>query len=210
MFSFYRLSASTLLLASITTCFADPIDLEQELQKVKVRVQLKGLYAIDQTMRREFMKLEEQGIKSDDLYRMPGPGDYFESVDRSNLQVLKKIVRRWGWPSISKFGEEADNNAWIIVQHADYDRPYQKKILKLLDVEMKNHDTLPRNYAYLYDRVKVGEHKPQSYGTQGHCIAKAAWEPFPIEDLPNVDQRRQTVGLQPLAEYTKWVSAYCY
>lgn len=205
-----RIGVSLSLALLTTTVLADTTPPEQALDKIKVRVQLKSLYTIDQTLRREYLNLEKEGYKAEELYRKPGMGDYFEAVDRSNLQALKKIIRKWGWPSISKFGEEADNHAWIIVQHADYDLHYQKKMLKLLDAEMQQHDTLPRNYAYLYDRVKVGENKPQSYGTQGHCVQKATWEPYTIQDPTNVDQRRQAVGLQPLAEYVKWVAAYCY
>ena len=53
--------------------------------------------------------------------------------------------------------------------------------------------------AYLTDRVLVGEKKPQRYGTQ----LEAGFKPCPIDDEKNVDKRRATVGLGPLAEYLK-------
>ena len=51
---------------------------------------------------------------------------------------------------------------------------------------------MPNDVAYLIDRIRTGEHKPQVYGTQ--------WN-VPVEDPAHVDQRRASVGLGPLAVY---------
>jgi hypothetical protein len=47
------------------------------------------------------------------------------------------------------------------------------------------------------------EGKKQIYGSQLQQNDKGAWEFYPIEDEPNVDKRRQAVGLPPLSEYAK-------
>jgi hypothetical protein len=60
--------------------------------------------------------------------------------------------------------------------------------------------------AYLTDRVRVGENKEQVYGTQFRLV-DGKWQPFPIEDEKNVDERRKEVGLSTLAEYRKTIEA---
>ncbi|HYC58747.1 MAG TPA: DUF6624 domain-containing protein [Thermoanaerobaculia bacterium] len=45
-----------------------------------------------------------------------------------------------------------------------------------------------------------GEGLPQVYRTQFHQV-DGEWVPRPIEDEANVDARRKSVGLGPLAEY---------
>jgi hypothetical protein len=59
----------------------------------------------------------------------------------------------------------------------------------------------PANIAYLEDRVRVGEGRPQFYGTQFYADEAGNIGPRPIEDPDHVDERRQAVGLQPLSEY---------
>ena len=91
--------------------------------------------------------------------------------------------------------------AWLLVQHADHDRAFQKKCLDLLKSQPPGEVHLA-NIAYLEDRVRVGEERPQLYGTQFHVDEQGNFGPFPIEDPDNVDQRRKSMKLETLAEYT--------
>jgi hypothetical protein len=47
------------------------------------------------------------------------------------------------------------------------------------------------------------EGKKQIYGSQLQTNAQGQLEFYPIEDEANMDKRRQSVGLEPLAEYAK-------
>ena len=60
------------------------------------------------------------------------------------------------------------------------------------------------NAALLKDRILMREGKKQIYGSQLHFnqVIKQL-ELWPIEDDENVDARRASVGLEPLAEYMK-------
>ena len=54
--------------------------------------------------------------------------------------------------------------------------------------------------ALTIDRIRVGQGKPQVYGTQFKEVdGKLVLEP--LQDPQHVDQRRASVGLPPLAEY---------
>jgi hypothetical protein len=54
--------------------------------------------------------------------------------------------------------------------------------------------------AMLEDRIRSNEGKGQRYGTQFDWDQGGLISPLPIEDEPNVDNRRAKIGLTPLAE----------
>lgn len=68
-----------------------------------------------------------------------------EKYDRKHYEELKQILSRLeeGWPVLSKFGKEADFHAWLICQHASFDRDWQSSVLiprleKLLEKKESN------------------------------------------------------------------------
>jgi len=124
----------------------------------------------------------------------------FCNDDHANLEWVKNQIEQNGWFSISRDGATADQDAWLLVQHADDDIAYQEKILSLLTDLRAHGDTSAKNYAYLYDRVAVNRQRPQRYGTQGGCKNGERFT-APLEDPTKVDALRAEVGLKPLAEY---------
>lgn len=120
--------------------------------------------------------------------------------DDRNLAWVRDEIDRHGWFAISRDGKTADQDAWLLVQHADDDVAYQEKILALLETLKARGDTDAKNYAYLYDRVAVNRGRPQRYGTQGGCRDGQRFT-APLEDPEQVDALRQAVGLSTLADY---------
>ena len=127
-------------------------------------------------------------------------------TDRENLAWMREVVRRHGWPGKSLVGTDGANAAWLLVQHADHDRPFQKRCLVLLEEAVKKGEAAGEQLAYLTDRVRVGENKKQVYGTQLRLV-DGKYRPQPIEDEANVDKRRKAVGLPPLAVYLRLAEA---
>lgn len=115
-----------------------------------------------------------------------------EQLDLRHTRVMKKIIARYGWPGENLVGVMGSEAAWLLVQHADHDRDFQKKCLQLLEEAVEKEQARPQQLAYLTDRVCVGEGIPQVYGTQIGC---------PIADPEQVDERRLAVGLSTLSEY---------
>lgn len=126
-----------------------------------------------------------------------------EAADKENTAWLKGIVAKQGWPTISDIGKDGFNAAWLLVQHADADRPFQKQCLELME-KLPRKEVIPSNVAYLTDRVLVAEGKKQKYGTQFTQV-NGKHQPQPIEDEANVDKRRNELGLSTMAEYTKQI-----
>lgn len=127
-------------------------------------------------------------------------GQAMAERDRRNTRWLKAVVEKNGWPKISEVGERASGRAWLLVQHADADPPFQLKALRLMEPMVATGEVSKRNYAYLYDRVMLKIVGAQRYATQATC-KDGKRVPLPLEDGAAVDARRKDVGLKPLAGY---------
>src|ERR1051325_6464037 len=125
-----------------------------------------------------------------------------KAIDTANTKRMQAIVNLYGWPGPELVGQDGSEAAFMLVQHADL--AFQQKMLPLVEKAYRSGGLTGQDYALLMDRVRVGEGKPQVYGTQAKRFEE--WngqEPTlqPIEDEANVDKRRAEVGLPPLAEY---------
>jgi hypothetical protein len=137
------------------------------------------------------------------------------AVDVANTAEIKALLEKFHWFGISEFGAQADNNAWLLVQHADQDPAFQRGIVARLEPLAARGETKPSHFALLHDRVALSFSDPtkrvlQRYGTQGQCTGPGTWEPFPVEDPDNLDERRRAVGLPPMAEYKKVFTGLCH
>ena len=91
----------------------------------------------------------------------------------------------------------------LLVQHADHDVLFQKKCLNLMNSQPVTEVRL-QELAYLEDRVRTNEGRPQLYGTQ--FFTDRATNKFgsrPINNLDELDARRMAVGLEPFIEYER-------
>lgn len=161
----------------------------------------------DDALRQELLRMvkEDQDARKRFLKARQGESAAVRKVveiDRKNTVRMKEIVKQHGWPGKSLVGKDGAHAAWLLVQHADRDREFQKRCLKLLTDAVKKDEAAGADLAYLTDRVRVGDKKKQVYGTQFRKV-DGKWEPYPIEDEVNVDRRRKAVGLSSMAEYRK-------
>jgi hypothetical protein len=120
------------------------------------------------------------------------------TVDEQNTERLKDIIRKTGWPTVPKVGQEASQAAWLLVQHAT-ELEFMKECLSLMKLSAPG-ELNPANVAYLEDRVLMMDGKPQIYGTQFRDVGEGM-KVYPIEDVENVNVRRSGVGLGTLEEY---------
>ncbi len=109
------------------------------------------------------------------------------------------------WFTIPVYGEQADASAWVIVQHADYDRPLQRNVLARLERLVTSGDTAGRNVAYLFDRLAVADGRPQRYGTQVRCAA-GQWQSLAARNLSAISMQGGPPWAFPLGRAT-WVNS---
>jgi hypothetical protein len=130
-------------------------------------------------------------------------------VDEANTAWLERQIDAHGWFKGSVYGQEAATAAFVLTQHADLNKPFQKKVLAMMEPLLATNDVRPQNYALLFDRVAVGEGRPQRYGSQGGCTGPGQWTEKPVEDAATLDQTRAKVGLEPMAAYRARFVAWC-
>ena len=156
---------------------------------------------MQKTKETQFKELKKELIELKDKdQEMIRDGRYSFDEHVKLTKRIKEIINQYGFPTISMVGKDGSQAAWLLVQHADENLTFQKRVLKLMLEADKKNDVNKDNLAYLIDRVRVNSGKPQIYGTQykeenGKIVSK------PIEDEKNVDKRRKSVGLQPLSVY---------
>lgn len=136
-----------------------------------------------------------------ELHR-PGYHPEMAAVHEEHNRRMRAIVAEVGWPGRSLVGDDGCRAAGFIVQHAILDPGLQQECVALLEAAVAADEAWPFMLALLADRVRVEQGRPQLYGTQlvGGAVP-GSLEPWPIEDPAAVDQRRQAVGLPPLAEH---------
>ena len=123
-------------------------------------------------------------------------------VDARNTDRLVEILDEHGWPGWTLVGEDGSTAAWALAQHADLRPDVQRRALELLREAVAAGDASPGDLAYLEDRVRVADGRPQLYGTQWGTDAAGSLVPrTPIEDAAGVDQRRADAGLDTLDAY---------
>jgi hypothetical protein len=119
---------------------------------------------------------------------------------------LESIFKEYGWPKISVFDVTPCNDFWLLVQHQPPD--VEEEMLPALEKAVSEGEASQMNYAYLFDRVQTDEGKPQHWGTQAKCENGQAIL-YPVDDMKGIDERRKAVGLGPLAENIKSLTALC-
>ncbi|MEO1074567.1 MAG: DUF6624 domain-containing protein [Bacteroidota bacterium] len=127
-------------------------------------------------------------------------GAFALAIDSLNTAWLKGVVAERGWPKASEVGEQGASDAWLLAQHADRDRAFQREVLGLMEAAVAEGEASGADFAYLTDRVRLAAGEPQVYGTQVRVVDG---QPVPreIEDADGVDARRAAVGLNSLADY---------
>ena len=121
-----------------------------------------------------------------------------EKVDAANLARITEILERLGWPRKADVGQRAAAAPWLIIQHADLDT--QERYIDLMKSAAAAGELEQSLIALTIDRIRVGQGRPQLYGTQFREL-DGELVPEPIEDPGRLDERRAEVGLGPFAEY---------
>jgi hypothetical protein len=122
--------------------------------------------------------------------------------DSVNLIKVKAILDQYGWPGADIVGNSGALTVFLVIQHADL--ATQQHYLPALREAVRNKKARAANLALLEDRVAMREGRKQIYGSQLQTDPKTGKTAFySIEDEPNVNKRRASVGLEPLEDYAK-------
>jgi hypothetical protein len=136
--------------------------------------------------------------RSGELFRNYHPE--MEKLHLENAALLERAIDAIGWPGRASVGDEAAGAAFLILQHAISRPDLQRRGLSLLLDAIPQGQANALDAACLCDRIAVFEGREQMFGTQFDWDADGLMSPVPIRDPAEVDERRASVGLAPMAE----------
>ncbi len=132
---------------------------------------------------KEYVKNNQTGIHNDLVYM----------IDAINNIRIKKIIRKFGYPTQKLIGKSGVKDFWLLIQHQDEDLALQQECLA-------NCNFAPIEKAYLTDRILLAEGKKQKFGTQ--FMIKHNKRAFrPLENKMKVNTLRKSIGLETLEKY---------
>lgn len=161
---------------------------------------LDEIYAEDQKYRMQIDKTErEHGRKSKQMEQLFAT---MQRTDSLNLIKVRSILDKRGWLGPDVVGARGNNTLFLVIQHADHKT--QLKYLPMMREAVTKGKAQGSALALLEDRVALGEGKRQIYGSQIAGKEEGGYYVRPLEDPDNVDKRRASVGLDPLADYVRF------
>jgi hypothetical protein len=121
-----------------------------------------------------------------------------QEIHRFNAQELRRVIQEHGWPHEDLAGPDGAEAAWLVAQHSIGEPNFMRRCRTLLD-EASSHGRVPRwQFAYIDDRIRVFEGKPQCFGTQIKLLPEGP-EVHELENSLQVDAWRWEIGLSAIA-----------
>jgi hypothetical protein len=157
---------------------------QQSVAEGQLNESLSSMVAQDQAERdeyKQFVKSQAGGdwSKGAKLYTQlkKRPSDDIFG-DKQRLNQFMKIKF-----DFHKFTDDDWNNYWLLAQHCDTNRNFQKQALSIIK---KYQGPDSPHYKYLYDRISCAIIGTQKYGTQFQCdkdqqgLAESLDQPYPL------------------------------
>jgi hypothetical protein len=132
----------------------------------------------------------------------------YQRAIHTNFPIVEKILHTYGYPTYTLVGQESGQHYFLLVQHSDFNVPFQQRVLKLMRRAVRQHEASGKQYAYLVDRTALNQGKPQVYGTQ--VLMSGNTQVKPCIAPAKLNERRKAVGLEPIEEYLKKCNAAFY
>lgn len=123
-----------------------------------------------------------------------------QQQDSINLAETRTLLDQYGWLGVDQIGKKANESLFLIIQHADSSVIH--KYFPLLAQSYELGQTPAKYYALMLDRLLTDLGQKQVFGTQ-FKKENGRFVTFPLQDEKGVEQRRQRVGLEPLAKQLK-------
>lgn len=176
----------------------------EEVGNKELQIELIKMYVDDQDARGNIMQeiILKYNLDSTEITQDGGV-----IVDERNRIRLKEIFKEFGFPTKELVGRVAMQGIFLMIQHSDGDKEWQKSQLVNIVKAVKTGDMDGQRYAYLYDRVKVNSGEKQLYGTQFSNVnpINKTVELAETEDIENLDRRRMEIGMMPIQMYNEFM-----
>ena len=164
-----------------------------------LQAELVAIYDNDQNFRLQVDGVEKaNGADSPQMHAL---WKTISKYDHDNIVKVMAILDQYGWIGSDQIGTKANSALFLVIQHNDLKT--QEKYLPMMREAVKAKKAQASSLALLEDRVALGEHRLQTYGSQIGRDSTGQYYVRPLEDPDHVDERRNLAGLEPLADYVK-------
>ena len=166
----------------------------------ELKAELEKIYDDDQNIRSKYIDLQKSsGFDNPALKQL---GVQMNTIDSTNTIKVLNILDTRGWVGSNVVGSKGNQALFLVLQHANI--ATQKKYIPLMREAAENKNASYASLALLEDRIEIREGRHQIYGSQisRHPTTNEFYV-LPLIDPDNVDSRRATRNLGPLAEYVE-------
>ena len=130
-----------------------------------------------------------------------------DTAERANAERFSTWLSACGWPRRSAEGSEALRHAWLVAQQRRADLPFQRQVVRQLELAVLDGEAPAMHLAAASDRLAVQEGRPQRYGTQLRQAGACGWDYYQLDDPARVEARRKRLGLPPLEDHRRAINA---
>ena len=178
---------------------------EDDVKQVLARVDSSAPPQLDKKLREELIKMAN---KQRELLLHVVEKDQAKQKDQDKLHKtyddhiarLCQIIKTSGWPTTALVERDGVAAAYHILKNAGtFD--LQRDLLPVIVAVIKKDPVQKREFAGLFDRLRVSAGMKQFFGTQAVSMG-GFLVLFPVEDEANLDARRAEYGLAPMDQYT--------
>jgi hypothetical protein len=125
-----------------------------------------------------------------------------KDISKDNFTEMEALLQKYGWPKYSMVGELAADAVLLAINHHESEEVRIQYLERVKDACLTEEGSC-MEYAKINDRILVNTDQLQDFGMQFRYDKNRVLEPFPIVDPEYVDQRRASIGLEPLKVYLK-------
>lgn len=192
-----KILLTLLALTLLFACDKKKVEAKKVIFSQQLVDELSAMVAVDQFAARN--AFPPDGYKHLDQATWEAKKD---SIYRTHKIRLEEILNKYGYPGFDLIGEQGEGDYWVMAQHSDFDPVFQERVLKLLKIEVDRKNANSRNFGLLTDRVRLNTNRKQVYGTQTTYVKETGQAiPLPLEDSLSVNERRASIGLEPIEVY---------
>lgn len=159
----------------------------------ELRAELLEMRRVDQDARLKCLGSAEEQMKCF--------SEIAEKIDAPHTKRLNEIFEKHGFPSLAKVGDDGLRAFMLLVQHAVSDE-IRERVKEPMRLAFERKEISPDRYAAFIDRLLVNQGKPQIYGSNFE-MKDGRMVMSPVEDPPELNNRRRAAGLSPIEEYAE-------
>lgn len=125
------------------------------------------------------------------------------ATDSINLMQVEQILAERGWLGQDQVGALGAEAIFLVILHSDLNK--QIRYLPMLKQAVQNGNAVPLQQALLEDAISLQTVGEQIYGSQVGQDETGAYFLHPIRNPEGLEERRSSIGLEPMKDYAaKW------